>query len=310
MLRKVIAPSFYQPFAREGINTRGANGVFFVDACVRGGQTFVTNKADDGRNREVERHEASIETEHLYPLLRGRDVKRWNAEATAFVLLPHSPTSPVEPVKLAKLPKRTREFLQHFRTVLASRKRFRNFDPSGREFYGVYSVLSATFSPYKVVWREMADGALAAVCSVANLPDGSEKVVIPDHKLFVIPCISLEESHFVAGVFNSGIASYLIKSYALSTGISTHVLNRLYIPQYDPLDALHKKIQALAADASNGASRNENIVNLERDIDIQVGTMYGLSGGEVEILHSAHNELKPLTEAISADSESGGDEDV
>ncbi|MGO7450376.1 hypothetical protein ACC668_37975, partial [Rhizobium ruizarguesonis] len=73
---------------------------------------------------------------------------------------------------------------------LEARKKFRNFEPKVRDWYGLYSVLGATFSPYKVVWREMVSGSeiIAAAVSTALLPDGTSKIILPDHKLFIIPC--------------------------------------------------------------------------------------------------------------------------
>jgi hypothetical protein len=295
ILQKVLARSYYEPFAREGINTRGANGIFFVDARQKNKSLLITNRAEDGRNRNIVRHETSIEPDYLYPLLRGRDVKKWIAEPSGFVVLPHHAVRPFDVVALYALPRKTREYFVHFREQLAGRKKFRNFDSGGEDFYGLYSVLNATFAAHKVVWREMADGAVAAVCSSSPLPDGTEKTVIPDHKLFVIPCTSLIESQYVAGVFNSTIASYLVKSYAISTGISTHILNRLNIPRFDLGNSLHRQIQKLAAACCEGELDEDGICKAEAKLDSSIATMYGLSDRELNILIHAHNDLKTLS---------------
>jgi len=84
-----------------------------------------------------------------------------------------------------------------------------------------------------------------------RLPTGERKIAIPDHKLFIIPCQSQEEADFVCGFFNSTIGDYLIRSYALATGISTHVLDRLPIPRFNSRSKGHIQIVESAHDCSN-----------------------------------------------------------
>lgn len=154
LLRAAIGKSFYASRAREGLNTRGANGVYFVDAEVKGGTILVTNLAREGRNEEVGVETQAIESQFLYPLLRGADVQPFKASPKSYVVVPHSEESPTAPIPFSRLPKRTRTFLATFEAVLSARRKFRNFDPSAGDWHGLYSVLPATFSPYKVVWRE------------------------------------------------------------------------------------------------------------------------------------------------------------
>jgi methylase of polypeptide subunit release factors len=292
ILKRVIGRSFYATFAREGANTRGANGVYFLDAWVKDKTLFVANRPGDGDDEDLQRYEHGIEDNFVYPLLRGRDVARWSANPKSFILMPHESTRPTEPVPFGHLPKHTREFFAKFREKLSVRKTFRNFDPSGGEFYGLYSVLEATFAQYKVVWREMASGAVAAVVSEAPLPDKSPKIVIPDHKLFIIPCKSADEAHFVAGVFNCSISTYLIKSYALSTGISTHVLERLPIPEFKESEEAHKDIAIEAKHCSYLATKSSDPSQAERKLDMLVAKMFGISNTELEAILDALKEIE------------------
>jgi hypothetical protein len=181
--------------------------------------------------------------------------------------------------------------LNSFKPKLSSRKKFRNFDPSTAEWHGFYSVLNATFAPFKVVWREMAGGSIAAVASRSTLPTGESKTVVPDHKLFVIPCVSNEEADFVCGVFNSSLSNYLIKSYAIATGISTHVLDRLPIPQFNDSDDLHKRISMLAAKCREAVELGTNVESFESELNDLVGSALGLSSADVAAIESALAEI-------------------
>jgi hypothetical protein len=142
------------------------------------------NRPQDGDDRQQPAVEQGVEPDYIYPLLRGQDVARWNAEAASFVLIPHDEMNPTDTVPFSSLPPKTKEFLASHQEKLKGRKKFRNFDPSGSQWHGLYSVLNATFMPHKVVFREMAEGSIAATVSSQRLPTGERKIVIPDHKLF------------------------------------------------------------------------------------------------------------------------------
>lgn len=180
------------------------------------------------------------------------------------MVVPHDADHPADPVSFHSLPKLTKEFLSAFKDKLSHRKKFRNFDPGGSSWYGLYSVLNASFSKHKVVFREMATGSIAAVVSTEELPTGETKIVLPDYKLFVIPCQSADEAHFVCGFFNSSIGDYLIRSYALATGISTHVFDRLPIPRFDPKNKLHGNI---STEAKNCAKLARQEKDFGKDLD-------------------------------------------
>ena len=83
---------------RQGVNTRGANGIFFLNATSRDGRLLVTNLTSEGRLAGLRQVTAAIEDEHIYPLLRGRDVQAFTAKPKQFILLPHSAEDPTSPI--------------------------------------------------------------------------------------------------------------------------------------------------------------------------------------------------------------------
>lgn len=283
----LMQPSHYASTAREGVNTRGANGVYFVDAESVQGRLMVTSRPRDGNDQTLGQHRQTIEAKYVFPLLRGRDVGRWHSEASSYIVLPHDAENPNNAVAFGNLPPKTQEFLVTFKSKLQSRKRFRNFDPSGDKWNGLYSVLNATFAPYKVVWREMATGAVAAVVASARLPTEEEKVVIPDHKLFVIPCATAEEAHFVCGMFNCSISNYLIRSYAISTGISTHVLDRLPIPCFDESNAAHRELARCAGECASAVVHESDLKSAEEALDGAAADVLNVSRRDRISIHTA-----------------------
>ena len=286
-MKKITGPSAYLKSAREGVNTRGANGVFFVDSWLHEGKLFVRNRPQDGRVDEVETIEQRVEPDYLFPLLRGENTGCFRAEPASYLLLPHSSSDPANAVAFSDLPRRTREFLTHHKPVLQARKKFRNFDPSTKDWYGLYSVLDATFSANKVVWREMGSGIIAAAVSKSPLPNGTETTIIPDHKLFIIPCRSSDEADFVAGFLNSDIANFIVKSYAVSTAISTHILGRIPIPRFQSNDATHRAISAVAKRIRQST---KPLTKHEADLRVlnqQIATLVGADAAAVAEIRAA-----------------------
>lgn len=199
--RKVIGRSNYR--ARVGTHPLGANAVFWVDVVGKrpDGLSIISN-ITEGSKTKVDNIQAAIENDLLYPLLRGRDVARWRAIPSANIIIPNSPNRPDRPMGESEFsvdyPKAFAYF-KNFENVLKRRQSsiIREL-MANTSFYAMYGIGPYTFSPYKVVWKEIASGLTAAVVPISEI-----KVVIPDHKLTLCPLTSVEESHFVCAALNS-----------------------------------------------------------------------------------------------------------
>ena len=86
-LEKIIGPSPYR--AREGVNTGGANGVFYLHLLkedAEDSKRVVAKNLTTGIKRPVPQVKVCLEGELIYPLLRGRDIKPWLGEPQAYIL--------------------------------------------------------------------------------------------------------------------------------------------------------------------------------------------------------------------------------
>src|SRR4029077_15140412 len=138
--------SAYVDLVREGVNTRGANGVFFVELLGEEGDLVrIRNLASEGRNDLVGASQGLVERKAVVQLLRGADVGRGMANPSAGLLFSHDLedlSNNVAPAEVARRFSRAYEFISQFETVLRSRRTFRNFDPTGAGWLGLYSVTS------------------------------------------------------------------------------------------------------------------------------------------------------------------------
>jgi hypothetical protein len=122
----------------------------------------------------------------------------------------------------------------------------------------------------------MAIGLIAAAVSSAELPNKDKRLVIPDHKLFIIPCESAQEADFISGFMNSDAANFIVASYAVATGVSTHILERIPIPRFDPKDELHKKIASKSASFRKGCTTPQRSSKGYKDLSTCVSSVLGL----------------------------------
>ncbi len=243
--------------ARKGVTT-DANGIFFVNVSASrlDGKVRIANDPSNGRRR-VTRMVADVEPEFIYPLLRGREVSRFNVSPSqgSCVIVPQTGMFGDE-----KLPAKAPElfqFLSRFKDLLKTRSSYRRFQ-QGKPFWSIWTVGSYTFSPFKVVWKEMSgSNFVAAYVGSGTLPDGSQKVVVPDHKVYFIPVETEDEAAYLTAFLNARSVSGAIGAYASALSLGTSVVDYLKIPKFDTSDAAMCELSALGKALSSGREPSE-----------------------------------------------------
>jgi hypothetical protein len=236
--------SFYLDSIREGINTRGANGVFFVEVLAEeDGFLRIRNLPDEGRNQAIEGREGLVEAQVVCRLLRGSEVSNAQASPGHGLLLFHDGAHVSNPIAAAEVGRRyprAFDYISQFEAPLRARRPFRNFNPSeGDAWLGIYSVTTAALAAHKVVVREIAQGMIAAAVHGAD--------VIPDHKLYVIPCTSAGEADRLARVLNSRVVHYMVLCFSVSTSVTGSFLRYVGIRDLSQEEEPADEQESLAA---------------------------------------------------------------
>jgi len=291
-LQKVVGPSAYRAY--EGSNTGGLNGAYWLRIVERrpDGVLLVENLHDVGKTK-VKRVQALIEPDFVYPLLRGRDVARWQARPSAYILVPQQPGKPSVGFDEGQLKvnyPRTYAYLKHFEDVLRQRSGYRKyFDPARDPFYSVYNVGQYTFAPYKVMWREQAS-ELTATAVIA-----SDQPFIPDHKLMLVPCSTPGEASYLTACLNSAACRLAVGSYVVAIGMSTHVLEHVAIPTFEAANSLHQALASLSQRAhqlaASGKEGEAELGGVEEEIDRLAAQLWGITGEEMGEIRRALAEL-------------------
>ena len=217
-VRKVLGKSDY--VAHEGVNTGGANAVYWVDIVYkRTDGLVVVRNITEGAKVKVDEVTEPIEPDLLYPLLRGRDVRRWKAQPSAWILMVQDPEERrgYDEEWLQENCPRTYGYLKRFEEVLRERRSRGISDmlKKGAPFYTMFAVGTYTFAPWKVVWPNIASALNAAVVASSE-----GKVVVPQHIVTLVACETEDEAHYICALINSSSANFTARAYSQEGGKS------------------------------------------------------------------------------------------
>jgi|Deesub1362A_J573_1020465.scaffolds.fasta_scaffold01453_4 SAM-dependent methyltransferase len=300
-VKKVLGKSDY--VAHEGVNSGGANAVYWVEIVNKrpDGLVIISNLTK-GAKRKVESINAVIEPDLLHPLLRGRDVKRWNAEPSAYIIMTQDPIKRRgidENEMKTKYPK-TYMYFKRFEEILRKRAAFKRYftrkNRGGRifetgPFYSMFDVGDYTFAPYKVVWTRIANIEAAVVAQ----KDG--KPIIPQETISLVAFDNEDEVHYLCAMVNSSSFKYAAISYSQAGGKSMgspHVLTNIRIPRFDPKNKLHIHLSELSKKAHQVAKEEdkEKLKEIEEEIYEISAQIWGLTREELRDIQLSLRELK------------------
>ncbi len=252
-LARILGASEYR--AREGANTGGANGVFWVEEEKSRGRRVTVRNVTEGARKRVPAVRAAIEQELVFPLLRGRDVLRWKAIPSHSILVTHRPGMKLVAIPESEMKQRfsgAYSYLMRFRPLLRRRAAYQRYFSRKAPFYSLFNLGEYTFAPWKVVWREQAMPFTAAVVG----PLG-ERTVVPDHKLMMVAVDSEQEAHYLCGALNSAPVRAAVAAYTIETQITAHVLDHICLPPFRPDDSIHRQL-ASASRVAHAAARDND----------------------------------------------------
>jgi type II restriction/modification system DNA methylase subunit YeeA len=318
VVRKLLTGMQYYE-AHEGVNV-ALNQVYYVQ--IKGktpdGKLIITNPPEPGAKKKVKQVETIAEPDLVYPLLRGKDVKRWYAEyKDRYVIIPHDPITgkPYKPEDMKVKFPNTYSYLIQYKEELKKRsikpflslrekikkakleaERKKAEEELDKNFYIIDNIGAYTFALYKVVWKRIAGAitgkAVSFACAVVE-PIGG-KPVIPDDSTILVEVKTPEEAYYIAGLLNSTIIRAIIASYTYELRQETHIADVIKIPKFDPSNGLHKKIADLSRrahelakciyaekrpDYCRGVDAEEELRRVEREIDLAVAQLFDLSEG-------------------------------
>ncbi len=296
-VRKVLGgkgESAARPYqAHEGVNTGGANAVYWVDIVYkRPDELVVVRNITEGAKVKVDEVTETIEPDLLYPLLRGRDVQRWRAEPSALIIVPQDPADfkhgYPEKNLMMHYPK-CYGYLVRFRDTLQNRPAYQKYlQPFGEPWYSLYDIKNYTFAPWKVVWTRLA----RIEAAVIGLHEG--KPIVPQETVTLVECSSENEAHYICALVNSSPFQFAAISYSQEGGKSMgsmHILEHIRISRYNPKNPVHYRLAELSKKAHEAARVGDEVREIEAEIDRWAAKLWGLSDDELREIQRSLKEL-------------------
>lgn len=246
--QQLFTPAAHHYSARKGVTT-DLNGVFWVqvqEVSPDGKTCRIQNMPALGRKPEIPVISQVVETDHLFPLLRGKGLAAFCARPVQDlrILLPQRSMHGDPNLPLTH--PRTWSFLAQFQAYLAGRSSLKRFQRN-RPYWSLWSTGAYTFAPYKVLWKEIASQRFAAAY-IGGWDDPllGPKVVIPDHKLYFVPVETEEEAAYITGMLNAPLVGHAIGAYASRFSLGVSVVEYLSIPHLDSAQPDHAQMVALS----------------------------------------------------------------
>ena len=288
VLDALLGSNLYQ--ARTGVFTGGANAVYQLQILERAGSTLrIVNLADKAR-RKAPTVTTQLEPTCVYPLIQGSDLSRWSVRSRAWLLCPHTAGTKIYPLAEADLRQNlplTYAYLTRFRDILEARKGFAGWERAIQEhyFYALLRVGPYTFSRYKVAWRYIARSFITAVIAPMQDPYLGEALPLPNEKVIYVGTDCREEAYYLCGILSSAPVRCCVTCYMNPTSISAHVLDKLYIPVFDPTNSRHLSIAALCEEGHQTSDpRCQDAV--QQQLDRAVADLYSLTAADLDAVRA------------------------
>ena len=306
ILKKILKPSTYRAYA--GTLT-GMDGIYVIKIISRlhDNILLVENLGKTAR-KNIKKIRRPVEENLIYPVVRGRDAKKWYFKPVLNIIVPHDSKSGkvLGELEMKMTYENIHGYFSYFKKILEKRtiKPFLGKKRSSYPYYMLDNTGSRTFSMYKVGWKHISgkiSGKANFEAFVLSPREKDEKLPIPTHGLIYIPSESIDEAHYICSILNSSISSLIVTSYALEVHITTDVPKYVYIPQYAPQDPLHQNLSELSKKAHNFAKKiyEENrkdleidLKKIEDDIDEAVTELYSITDNEFKEIKKALMILK------------------
>jgi hypothetical protein len=216
-----------------------------------------------------------IEEDLLFPLIRGRSVARWKYETCEHILLVQDPsTQRGYPENwMQQTHPLTWAYLKKFEEQLRERKAFRKFfNPDKDPFYSMYAVGDYTMAANKVAWMDISSTVKATV--ISSMSGGG--MPIPEHTVIFLATQALEEAYYVAAILNSNPVGSIISGYIVDNHLSTHPIENIIIPKFEPDNKTHACLAELSQRAHHAAANNDSkgVSVIEKAINKEVAALW------------------------------------
>jgi hypothetical protein len=314
-IRKLLGASDYTAYA--GVFSGGLNGCYWLNIAKTVGKDILVENLHDVGKIKVQRVQVAIEPDLVYPLVRGRDVRRWVAAPSGYIILAQDATKGkgVPEAQMRSEQPKTFAYLKRFegnpsrpaRGTLRGRAMFKLYFNPSDPFYSMYNVGTYTLAKYKVMWRQFIPELRMAVVMPGRDKYLGAKVPITQHVVSFVAFETPAEAHYFAAMGNSSLATVLHWNSSTSKSYGQpHILTTLRIPRFDSKRLEHAQLAELGRECARIASSDGQAPeDLESQVDRVAASIWKVTAPELREARAALDRLR----SSGSEDESEGDGD-
>ena len=282
--QRAVGPSAYR--ARIGVFTGGANAVYYLSRVGPGGidgRSVYRNLVQRVKRTVAERL-LEIEDDCVFPVIRGRDLGLWHVSDLELLLCPHTAATrmdAISPLVMAQKYPFSLRYLESMKDVLDARRGFTKWEDAHRKraFYALQRIGPYTFSAYKVCWKYISKGFVAAVVG----PNADNRPVLPNDKVVSISVRDSSEAYYLCGLLSSSPIRWQIAAQSGGRQMSASCIESIRIPMFQPANGAHRRIADFCKRGHElrASDSNAKVAPFIEEIDQCVAQMYGWSQREL-----------------------------
>jgi len=226
---------------------------------IRKGCAYVSNYQSERSKHKVAAGNFLIETELLFPLIKGTDIERFHIEPSQYVVpFPYDDgaRAPIESEKLTKVAPNLMAYFNANRSSFDDQTDYNDRiigEKNKSEFYALARVGQYSYGNHFVAFRDNTKWQ-AAVVSTLPVPwsDKGKRPVFQNHAVSISQradgnFITKDEAHYICAIFNAPMVSeFILKS---SDSRTFKIRPPISVPPFDPLNERHQKLVALSKQA-------------------------------------------------------------
>lgn len=244
---------------------------------IRKGSVYVNNYQSSRSKHKIAAGTFLIETEMLYPLVKGTDIKRFHIEPSPYVVpFPYEKyaRSPIGSERLTTLAPNLMQYLNANRLSLEDQTAY-NDKIIGKkhknEFYALARVGEYSYGDYFVAFRDNTKWQ-AAVVSRLPVPwsDEGKRPVFQNHAVSISQrangeFITEDEAHYICAIFNAPIvAQFILKS---SDSRTFKIRPPVNVPVFNPINEKHRKLVDLSKQAHIDYDNPQLMAKYDKELD-------------------------------------------
>jgi hypothetical protein len=276
------------------------------------GKTILVTNASDLGDIKVAPTTCQIETDLLYPAVRGKDIARWKFRTQLFVLVTNKSPRKEDQLsesEMRRLYPKAFEYLHSFKLHLLNRGKLWAFygkdtdmskipSPPGDmhfqrkrttsaksgapviqmidvPFYAMRDIGDYSFADFKVVWQMGATEIKAAVLEPQKISIGVRPVLPCTGTVSYIACESRDEAYYISACLNSSLANIFFRSFSSAgRGMGApSILKQIELPRFNPSNPTHRKLAQLAAECH--AAANSELIDERKECENKIDLTAG-----------------------------------